>query len=343
MRSRIFWLIAGVVLFCCVAYATEDMDSTPPVVDKKTKNVTAPASDRPTPEEVTKLKGCNSVDLYYGIGAPADPVAARKCAFLEQAKGERMVSGGSMILMMVYANGAGVERNFDLSLHYSSRLDEDHEISSVAYKNIRLHLEKLKAEKWAGNDFDFCEFTTSGYMLGYCAYLKARLMDQDRNVRILKIASTLKPEHQHLFDALEQASEKFTRTRTAKETCLMGTAATAVQMIEEQKLKEDYVQMLEAFAGRRERRYSIADYTDQSAKLDKILGRIANTPNDQKVECSITMSGIKRTQKAWEAYRDAFAQYASARYPRIAADSVKTWLIVKRIHTLRALILTDRL
>src|SRR3569623_1705458 len=43
-----------------------------------------PAIDLPTASARPALKGCNSEKLYYGIGMPANPVKARKCAMVER-------------------------------------------------------------------------------------------------------------------------------------------------------------------------------------------------------------------------------------------------------------------
>ena len=78
------------------------------------KDVELPAADRPTPAEERRIgKAAPRSMLYFGFGRPADPVKARKCAYAEIDRDAKAPIGGKAILMMVYANGKGVPRNFD--------------------------------------------------------------------------------------------------------------------------------------------------------------------------------------------------------------------------------------
>ena len=60
--------------------------------------VELPAADRPTAAEEKALASCASVDFYYGLGAPADPVKARKCAYAEMDRGTKPGLTGKAIL-----------------------------------------------------------------------------------------------------------------------------------------------------------------------------------------------------------------------------------------------------
>src|ERR1041385_1864230 len=67
------------------------------------KTIDLPAKDRPTSAETAALAKCSSEDLYYGIGAPADPVKARKCAYLEMDRGSQddgEFSGRAMLMVI---------------------------------------------------------------------------------------------------------------------------------------------------------------------------------------------------------------------------------------------------
>jgi formylmethanofuran dehydrogenase subunit E len=81
--------------------------------------VQIPVADLPTQQDRTSLSSCNSEDLYFGFGQPAAAVKARNCAYIEREKSElsqERVFGGSGLLAMIYANGIGSVRNFDLAL-----------------------------------------------------------------------------------------------------------------------------------------------------------------------------------------------------------------------------------
>src|SRR5205085_1236698 len=90
------------------------------------RNAVPPASDWPSAAEAAGLKSCLSESLYEGIGMKKDPVRARKCALLEMAT--HRTTGpefsGPHILMMIYANGEGVRRDYDIATHWACALTE---------------------------------------------------------------------------------------------------------------------------------------------------------------------------------------------------------------------------
>src|SRR5580765_7209632 len=70
-----------------------------------------PVKDLPIGSDKEKLKEGKSYIYYYGIGVDIDYVKARYIAFrdVERNEGERTIVDGYSILMMLYANGFGVE------------------------------------------------------------------------------------------------------------------------------------------------------------------------------------------------------------------------------------------
>ena len=117
MRSHFILSPILLIIAYCPAF------SQTPISDPRAKQACAsveqvepPAADRPTAAEEKALASCVSLDAYYGLGEAADPVKARKCAFAEMDRGTKSALSGKAILSMVYANGKGVERNYDVAL-----------------------------------------------------------------------------------------------------------------------------------------------------------------------------------------------------------------------------------
>jgi hypothetical protein len=297
---------------------------------KNVKDLTMPASDQ-IPENVKAPEKCDAEALYYGIGAKADPVAARYCA-ISQVRDE-IVFGGNAILMMLYANGIGVTRNFDLAIHHACLVG-----GAPAEVEARVkHLLDLKAKKWDGRDFDLCDDITSGFMGGHCAAHRARLVSVQRDKRLAAIADKVPAEHKSLFDALLSASDGFVNVRVDNEVDLSGTARSAFQIKERTILNEDFIQMLEAYAKGKGRRYSEKEASELDNKMKQALAAIQKIPAEvQKGWGTVTGQKIETTQKTWEVYRDAFATYASARDKKVTPSSVKAWLTAKRIHMLKS-------
>ncbi len=116
----------------------------------RVKETALPPGDQPDADTRRALAGCQSEDLYYGIGQPADPSRARLCAYLERSTGDAPVFGGSAILMTIYATGIGARRNPDLAIRFACALE-----GAPAEMEGRIaHLEKLRASERKKMAFD---------------------------------------------------------------------------------------------------------------------------------------------------------------------------------------------
>ena len=125
------------------------------------------ARDWLDPKTAATLSDCSSASLYYGIGIQADPVRARQCALLE-TQGPDGNDGPFMgigVLMMIYANGRGAARDLDLATSLACRIDG---APFEVHSRVK-HLQKLKADHWNGDNFNYCADITSGIAGGLCA------------------------------------------------------------------------------------------------------------------------------------------------------------------------------
>ena len=68
------------------------------------------------------LTNCNEADLYYGFSAHQQPdyAAARRCALYQFVHNDEddLYDFSTQTLSMIYANGDGVPRNFDLAIRF---------------------------------------------------------------------------------------------------------------------------------------------------------------------------------------------------------------------------------
>jgi len=192
----------------------------------------APEGDLPTPEDRTVLEGCSSADLYYGIGMPADPVAARKCAFLEveRNKAEAAHSFATPfefhdahgMLAMIYANGKGAGRNLDFAIHAACQMED----APRAMVGRIEHLDRLRREGPDADAFSTCDDITSGISIGICSDLSARIAEQDR-AKELAAWTAEWPASQR--DAFADAFASFEAYASVSNelNCFRGTAAAA--------------------------------------------------------------------------------------------------------------------
>lgn len=102
---------------------------------------------------------CNASELYYtkrnqATASPEEWSKVRACA---------VANADNAVLMMLYANGFGVQRNTDVALHYACKLD------FIAKSEMELRIAHLVSAKQTEAPFDQCDDITSGYMQGVCA------------------------------------------------------------------------------------------------------------------------------------------------------------------------------
>ncbi|HJO66846.1 MAG TPA: hypothetical protein QF469_16070 [Sphingomonas sanguinis] len=142
-------------------------------------HLTPPPSD--TPDAIQAgLQNCDSEALLYGIGRPADPAAARRCAWAdyERSRDDSTLPyfDGPGILAVAYANGWGGPRNLDMAIHMACGIED-----AAAATQARIeHLQKLAVQGPRPKPFSLCDDISSGMSGGVCAAHKARLADQDR-------------------------------------------------------------------------------------------------------------------------------------------------------------------
>src|SRR5271156_5616496 len=170
-----------------IAHAQQyQRNNEPPATCGQYDKIQVPVADVPTAQDRQALASCNSEDLYFGFNHPADPVKGRKCAYIEREKGvPDIVFGSAGLLTMIYANGKGAARNFDLALKFACEVD-----GAAAENDSRFeHLLQLQKEHWKGDSFDLCDDATSGFMQGECAELREKFDRTERGGKLDEITS----------------------------------------------------------------------------------------------------------------------------------------------------------
>ncbi|WP_028100753.1 hypothetical protein [Pseudoduganella violaceinigra] len=133
---------------------------------------TYPFSHRPTAEQAAALKDCDADKLYYGIGVHFDYVKARHCAFANDRHD---------VLMMLYANGLGVPRNYAVAKMAACR-------SNALAPETEARLSRLTrmqtGKEGPSPKIDICDDAASSHLGARCAAIRTDLTDQERGARI---------------------------------------------------------------------------------------------------------------------------------------------------------------
>lgn len=273
-----------------------------------------PERDEPTPAQTKALKGCSSETLYYGEGARPDYVKARLCAFTEADGGvDDNIFSGSTILMQVYANGLGVPRNLDLATSYACQID-----GAPAEINGRvLHIQTMKTK--AGR-LDYCDDVTSGLGEGYCEARKSDQAGVGRDGRLAAMVSRLPAAAKPLYGPMKTAFDAFVDAHGDGEVDLSGTARAAMVIQEEDSVRDQFAKDLGRLlsGGWPAATDAVAADSQMNASYRRALAWASGKNNDTTIKAE----DIRKAQRAWLVYRDAFIRFAAAAAPSAARNAV---------------------
>ena len=269
-------------------------------------------NDRPSLEVAKTLAKCSSMDFHYGINKPDDLVEARKCAYLEMDEKEEMFFGGFSMLMMIYANGEGVDRNLDHALKFACSSDNGSYVDRIVL---------LKKESWNGDNFSICDQTDRWGVI-HCADLDETLNEIERKVKISNFIQTWNQKDREAFKLLEKAFQSFVTDRQNNEVDCSKTGFANFTIEESATLKDDFHSDLERIENTLPQ-YSQKQFNTVDSKLNKTYKEIQN--DTDFYHGTVSRDGIKKSQRAWLKYRDAWLNFGKIQHPNVSAESWKAW------------------
>lgn len=333
MNLRYFsrFLLLSLPLFISLGIADASEDPNFALVSPSIKNicqqaeqVQPPVPDQPNAELRKSLAQCDAASLYYGLepGHQPDYTAARQCAFATQ---------NDNVLTMIYANGDGVAKNLNLAIGFACQAGS----APAEIEGRVMHLVKLREHPETAQRFDICDDVTSGYMMGVCASYQEKLAQKQRQQQIAELTKDWSASDRQALQQLQAAADNFIKTHAAYEVDLSGTARAALELEEESTLQDDLVSTLKDLA-----KGDLPAHTaDQAAQADQQLNQVFQQieKNNHFAMGTVDREGVRKTQRAWLQYRDAWVAFGKVKYPQVSADSWKTWQTDKRIEMLQDL------
>ena len=324
-RSRDLALIAALAATSCIAVAQQPaLDADTARLCATVKDVEVPPQDRPTADEAAALQGCNAENLYFGFGVAQDSVKARKCAYIERETNTGGDLGGSALLAMIYANGKGAERNFELATKFACETNATPRDTAG-----RVHkLARYKQSHWTGDNFNVCEYSSEHKLYEICAQQQEKFDKIERDQKLNALMANWSAADKRAFEPLRAAANKFFVAHAQKEADLEAT----IEVHEEAFLRDRFVEALTAFENHELPAFS----PDDLKTSEKEMNAIFQQTQTGKVSRwgSATRGGIASAQQDWIAYRDAFMHFGKVRYPSVNEMSWKTWLTRKRLEQL---------
>ncbi len=232
--------------------------------------------------------------------------------------------GGSSLLMTMYANGRGAGRNYDLAIQFACRLGG----APAEMEGRILNLVTKKKMDWNGSNFDLCDDSTSGFMEGQCEAHRERFKEAERRRKTDAFIAKWNGSDRKAFGELRKAANAFFDLRTSSEVDLSGTGRAAFEIEEREYLENGFLALIELLEAGKLPFFSKERFEAADAKLNAIYAKIRLAPDFQ--HGTVTKEGIKKTQRAWIAYRDAWVVFAAGKYLSVTRESIMAWLTRKR-------------
>jgi hypothetical protein len=253
-------------------------------------------------------------------------VAARKCAYLEMEHGELpRAFAGPTILTMIYANGKGVPRDYDLALKFAC--EAPGAPGDIAGR-VR-QLESYKQSNWQGGGFSICEHSSGRVLYRDCAILDERFDHLDREKKLDAMASQWKPPAKEPFENLRRAAEAFFQVEAAKGLDLSASFEIQERAFLERQFLQDLDELLKGDLPKATSAAAAQAEKDMQAAYDAAL---AHKPSQSS---TVTPEGIKESQQAWLRYRKAWLEFGKQQAPVVAPASWNTWLDGQRTEMLQ--------
>ena len=312
MRNLNFFLLALAIALPSGAFSQTGLSDPGALkICAQVKDVALPAGDRPTAEEAKALANCNSEDLYYGFERQPDFVAARKCAYLEMDQGKNLPFAGKAILMMVYANGNGAARNWDVALKLACEVPGGPgDLAGRVYE-----LARLKTFKTARFNFSICDHSSDRYMYGQCAILDYRFDHLDREKTLDAMAAKFTTQQKEAFQTLRQAAAAYFKVEAGKGIDLRATH----EVQEVAFLERGFISSLDQLAGGKLPKFSKGDAAKSEVAMQSALDQAV--ARKRPSSSNVTAAGLKETQQAWLRYREAWMHFGKAKYPAVSQAS----------------------
>jgi uncharacterized protein YecT (DUF1311 family) len=298
-----------------------------PAVCATYAQIEVPAADLPTDADRQRLMDCDSVRLYFGFDKPARVVDARKCAYLQWqgVTAEKALFASAEVLTMIYANGRGATRNYDLALKFACEIG-----GAPAENSGRVeHLERLKTQGRTRKDFHICDDSTSGLSEGICGAVQEEFDSVARQRRRDALMANWRPAEKDAWRDLQKTADEFFAASAANETDRSGSNRTFLAIFTRAALADGLVKAVEEFEHGRLPRATPAEYTRADARLNARYRQLQ--AHEFPAMVGVEASTIKTAQRVWLRYREAWVEFGKIKYPSVTADSWRTWLTRQRI------------
>ncbi len=344
--TRQFLGLTGVIVASCALGMTAVAQTTPAQIS----TACSAYASVPLPAEAEKVAVpksspvCASYRSYRGIGRPVNYAEARRCAWQERLAQKAGLSqnadeptawfvGGSLILADIYFNGAGVERNIPLAVHFACESEEG--MAKLALPDI----EKLDGAPPAHGPFEFCQYAVTTFSMDFCVGYASEIEDDRRSRYYNSLKSDMTPEQKAAFERLVTAQKAYV-TAHASEVDQGGTIRGIRTVGSEDILNDLFHTEVMHFEEKRwpalsDNQVATAD-TLLHSQYERTVRKLSARTKDEIYEGAVTAEHLSSVQVVWGTYRDAWVLFARLRYPSAVAR-IRAEITLRRCSLLKTI------
>jgi uncharacterized protein YecT (DUF1311 family) len=303
------------------------------------------------------------------ISVEPDYVKARLCA-LSEMSGSPEELNDLDVLSMIYANGYGVKHNLALAekLAQENNLYTKKFIDDGSTDDPFTHVDPNMIVKLTDNQvLNVCDIKdiddTNTTTLDTCLPVIKKMASQQRQATLQKLSGNWTPAQQVALQQLNVKADIFFTLRSNTESIADQISCdysaiqarpgcnTQLDLMADKaygEMQDDLVATLVYLDSKGLSDFSEKEYKESDVKLNLVYQNIikqnrkdiAILKTDSAINDSLLIPAsfgnddalvtLKRTQRAWLKYRDAWLAFGATRYPRVLAHSWETWLNQQR-------------
>jgi hypothetical protein len=275
-----------------------------------------PAADRPRPQLTSSLSECRPLDLYYNRPERRDPVRARLCALSEVGRGQPEES--RLVLMNLYANGEGVPRNLDLSIHLACGMNV---VPAEMHARV-MRLDRLRTQRWTGSDFDYVLDDRSSFPSAAGVHYYIRIDTERRNAELRRLTAAWPAAQLDALFRLERAKAAYAQAH-ARVAIFQASPAEWIEYGPIENVEEAFLAQIHALSSGQVPDYSPIQIEATRQRMESNY-RVSQRPREDTPD--LASADFDRVEQAWRAYRDAFIRLAQIRSPELSRNRLATWL-----------------
>jgi uncharacterized protein YecT (DUF1311 family) len=255
--------------------------------------------------------------LYVVPAAEREPEAARRCCL---ATGDC-----NRELAILFANGWGVPRDYDAATHFLCRAGN--EMAAFEQRGMLAHVQRMRGEA-EPPDLDYCDHVTSGHGGLLCAQLATERQVPEWDRRIEAVGAALDGPGRDALGRLLAAAETFTDEEGGyrEDGARGGTGYASFVVAAQRKAYEAFVATLERYGRERAPRADAALLRKADRGLNAAYRKALTAASEPCPLCreddhESGRAALRDAQRAWIAYRDAWAAWYRKRWTSAAPEA----------------------